>query len=298
MSYLIPLTIGACVYTVPSGEIKFTAAYSILEDHEITVALMVPSILSFLQKYYDEIRLEKMKYSLFCGEALYYDLTKGWAECVPNALIQNVYGPTEATIFCLTYNWNRASVNKNINGIVCIGKPMNNISAIIVDSDFKPVAAGVHGELCLSGNQLTAGYINNPEKNREAFFKLAVDGDEQIFYRTGDICYVDEEGDFMFIGRLDNQVKIQGFRVELSEIEHHAREFMKSTNAVALTSQNSGGNTLIHLFVENYYNPEELTAFLKTKLPPYMIPNEIRSLQKFPLNMNGKTDRNALKALI
>ncbi len=298
MSYLIPLTIGACVYTVPAGEIKFTAAYSILEDYEITVALMVPSILSFLRKYYEEIRLEKMKYSLFCGEALYADLTEGWAECVPNALVQNVYGPTEATIFCLTYDWNRSAENKNLNGIVCIGKPMQNIAAIVVDEDLKPVAAGIHGELCLSGAQLTSGYLKNPEKNKEAFFTLDLNGTAEIFYRTGDICYIDEDGDFMYSGRLDNQVKIQGFRVELSEIEHYAREFMKNANAVALTSQNSSGNTLIHLFVENFNITDDLLAFLKTKLPTYMIPNEIRIIGVFPLNVNGKTDRNALKKQI
>jgi D-alanine--poly(phosphoribitol) ligase subunit 1 len=298
MSYLIPLTVGACVYTVPAGDIKFTAAYTILEDYEITVALMVPSILSFLHKYYDEIRLPKMKYSLFCGEALYTDLTSGWANCVPNALIQNVYGPTEATIFCLTYNWHRDFPNKDHNGILCIGKPMQDILAIVADNQLKQVADEVPGELCLSGGQLTAGYIKNPEKNKEAFFKYSINGAEHIFYRTGDICFIDKDGDFMFSGRLDNQVKIQGFRVELSEIEHYAREFLKSPNAVAVTSQNESGNTLIHLFTESSDDNESLLKYLKSKIPVYMIPAEIHNLQNFPLNVNGKVDRKALKQMI
>jgi non-ribosomal peptide synthetase component F len=298
MSYLIPLTIGACVYTVPSGDIKFNATYMILEDYEITVALMVPSILSFLHNYFDEISMPKMKYSLFCGEALYTDLTKGWANCVPNALIQNVYGPTEATIFCLTYDWQRNSTNKDHNGILCIGKPMKDMLAIVVDEELKPVEANTPGELCLSGGQLTSGYIKNPEKNKEAFFHHSINGMDHVFYRTGDICFIDSDGDFMFSGRLDNQVKIQGFRVELSEIEHHAREFLKSPNVVAVTSQNENDNTLIHLFVERTENTTELANYLKTQMPAYMIPTEIRSLDSFPLNVNGKVDRKAIKLLL
>lgn len=297
MSYLIPLCVGACVYTVPAGEIKFTAAYSILEEHQISVALMVPSILSFLRKYFDEIRLENMRYSLFCGEALFSDLTAEWAECVPNALVQNVYGPTEATIFCLTYDWKRSEKNKENNGIVCIGKPMKNIIAVIVDETLAPVANGTFGELCLSGGQLTAGYLKNPEKNKEAFFKISVDGNENIFYRTGDICCKDTDGDFLYSGRLDNQVKIQGFRVELSEIEHFAREYVKS-NVVALTSQNANGNVIISLFVENFQQTNELHDYLKNKLPPYMIPAEILQIKNFPLNINGKIDRKALQKLL
>ncbi|MEI6122229.1 MAG: AMP-binding protein [Bacteroidota bacterium] len=298
MSFLIPLCCGACVYTVPLGEIKFTAAYSIIEDHEITVALMVPSMLSFLRKYFDEIRLEKMKYSFFCGEALYEDLTEAWADCVPNALIQNVYGPTEATIFCLTYNWNRNLANKNLNGIVCIGKPMKDMIAVIVDNQLKPVTDGILGELCLSGPQLTTGYLKNIQKNKESFFEINSDGKVQIFYRTGDICFKDNDGDFLFSGRLDNQVKIQGFRVELSEIEFHAREYMNGMNAVVHTSINSSGNTLINLFVENFNNVDDLLVYLKSKLPPYMIPNAIKTIPSFPLNINGKVDRKSLKELI
>jgi len=298
MSYLVPLCKGACVYTVPSGDIKFTSAYSILEDYQITVALMVPSILNFLKKYFEEIRLESLRYSMFCGEALFSDLTQGWAECVPHALIQNVYGPTEATIFCLTYDWKRSEKNKENNGILCIGKPMNGIQAIIVDENLLAVPDGTPGELCLLGNQLTSGYLNNPVKNKDAFFSAIIDGQKCIFYRTGDICFKDEAGDFLYSGRLDNQVKIQGFRVELSEIEYHARDFAKNSNAVALISQNATGQSLIHLFVENFKDTNNLIDHLKNKLPPYMIPSEVRHVQNFPLNVNGKIDRNALQKLI
>jgi D-alanine--poly(phosphoribitol) ligase subunit 1 len=298
MSYIVPLLKGACVFTVPPGSIKYTAVYDIFEEHEITVALMVPSILSYLRPYFSEIQLPKMKYSLFCGEALYEDITAEWSKCVPNAIIHNVYGPTEATIFCLTYLYgNQGKKDKAFNGILSIGKPMLNMDAIIVDENLRPLPDGEKGELCLMGAQMTPGYWENPEKNKASFFTLTYKGNQCTFYRTGDMCFKDNEGDFLFCGRIDFQVKIQGFRVELSEIEHHVREFTGLSNIVAIAYQNEIGNTQIHLFLEKF--PAETSSvldFLKAKLPPYMIPSEITVLSVFPLNANGKVDRKALKA--
>jgi amino acid adenylation domain-containing protein len=298
MSYMVPLCKGACVYTVSPEQIKYMAIYSLLEDHEITFALMVPSILSYLKPYFDDIRLEKLKYSLFCGEALYKDIAEEWKNCVPNALLQNVYGPTEATIFCLTYDIN-SSESKEYKGILCIGKPMKNVEAIIVDENQKPLSSNQKGELCLYGSQNTAGYWKNPEKNKEAFFTITENGFDKTYYKTGDLAYFDENGDFLYAGRIDNQVKIDGFRVELSEIEHHAREFTKKTNVVAIAFQNNIGNTQIVLCIEKLTEgEEELMTFLKTKLPVYMIPSNVQSLDIFPLNINGKIDRKAIKKQI
>jgi amino acid adenylation domain-containing protein len=298
MSYVIPLCIGACVYPVSSKGIKYTGVYDILETHEITFALMVPSILSFLRSYFKDIKLEKLRYSLFCGEALYNDIVGEWSECVPNALIQNVYGPTEATIFCLTYNWNKKySDEKSFNGIVSIGKPMNNISAIIIGEDLKFVPDGEKGELCLSGNQLTEGYWKAPEKNNESFFKSEKNSEK--FYRTGDICFIDKDGDFAYCGRLDNQIKIQGFRVELSEIEHHVRQITGLANVAAIPLVNKFGNTEIYLFVENYKNDtNKIHEYLKSKIPQYMLPVDISSIPVFPLTTNGKINRKVLLELI
>ena len=298
MSYLVPLTLGACAYTVPENEIKYMAVYQLLEEQEITFALMVPSILSYLRPYFEDIRLEKLRYSLFCGEALFDDITREWSECIPNARIQNVYGPTEATIFCLAYDWKREQdANNSVSSIVTIGKPMLHTKAIIVDENFKPVKAGEQGELCLSGGQLTAGYWNNPEKNKEAFFEYQ-NGELRTFYRTGDSAYVNENGDFIFCGRIDYQVKIQGYRVELHEIEHHARQFGKCGNVAAVAYKNQVGNTSIHLFVEK--NPEATTMidFLKTRIPYYMIPSGITNMEQLPLNTNGKIDRKQLLQLL
>jgi acyl-coenzyme A synthetase/AMP-(fatty) acid ligase len=296
MCYMIPLTKGSCVYTVPEEGIKYINIYSILQEHKITFALMVPSILSCLRPFFNEIRLEKMRYSLFCGEALQADILNEWNECVPNALIQNVYGPTEATIFCLVYNWSRDnSKNKVYTEIVSIGKPMENMEAIVIDDENKVLPENEKGELCLAGYQLTEGYLNNPEKNKKAFFINKVNGEEKIFYKTGDVAFKDEQNDFMYCGRKDYQIKIYGFRVELGEIEHFAREYLKTINVVAIAYKNNFGTMQIHLFVENYNGDvSDIKNHLRNKLPEYMVPSQITSIPYFPLNANGKIDRNEL----
>lgn len=295
MSYMAPLLKGACVYTVPPEAIKYTYIYTLLEDHELTFTLMVPSILSYLRPYFSDINLPRLRHSLFCGEALYADIVNEWQQCVPNALVQNVYGPTEATIFCLTYDC-MPGRTKEYNGMVCIGQPMKNAGAIVVDENNRPVPQGMKGELCLSGGQVTPGYINNPQKNAEVFFEL----DGTRYYRTGDIAFMDEDGDFMYSGRADYQVKVKGgFRVELNEIEAHARNYTGLSGVAAVAYANHIGIAQIFLYLENYSGDvEEVNNYLKTKMPDYMLPETIFSISVFPLNNNGKVDRKALAAML
>lgn len=296
MSYLIPLLKGACVYTVPHNQIRYSYVAELLEEHNLTVALMVPSTIRFLKPYFSEIDLPHLRYSMFCGEALAEDLTEAWSNCIPNAIIDNVYGPTEDTIFCSIYRYGRNQRNKTHNGVLSIGKSMTSGEMIVVDEKNNELAIGEQGELCLSGGQLTPGYWKNPEKNSEVFF---INSSNNRFYRTGDICYKDIEGDFMYVGRIDNQVKVQGFRIELGEIEFYAREFLKTQNAVAIAFDNSTGNTEIALFVEgNFDEWKTLLNYLNEKLPHYMIPTKLLTQNIFPLNVNGKIDRKVIKTYI
>ena len=294
MSYLIPLCIGACVYTIPDTGTKFTNVYSTLEEHAITFALMVPSIITYLRPYFNEINLPHLKYSLFCGEALYKDVVCEWAKCVPNAIIENVYGPTEATIFCLTYPLNNIEELEEYNSMLSIGKPMQGMEAIVVDENKNQITNGTKGELCLFGLQLTPGYLNN-ERNKESFFEL----NNKKYYKTGDIAFINDKGNFLYCGRVDHQVKIQGFRVELSEIEFHLRKITNDINLVVLAIGNQNGfNQLFAVFETEMQNMEHIIDDLKQKVPAYMIPSEIHFVSSFPLNSNGKTDRNKLKELI
>lgn len=213
---------------------------------------------------------------------------------MPNARLQNAYGPTEATIFCLTYDCKPGRPNKTINGIVSIGRAVQNMSVIVVDEQRKPVAPGTRGELCLAGAQLTPGYWQNPVKNREAFFEY----ERTTYYRTGDVCVEDDEGDLLYCGRLDHQVKVQGFRVELGEIEHYVREITGLKHLAAVAPADAVGNATIHLFLEGYRDAvAALLEGLRAKLPAYMIPSRITVLDALPLNANGKIDRPALTRL-
>jgi acyl-coenzyme A synthetase/AMP-(fatty) acid ligase len=174
---------------------------------------------------------------------------------------------------------------------------MKNMSAVVIDENQKVIKekSGEKGELCLAGFQLTPGYWQDAEKNAATFFKLFHKGHEEIFYKTGDLAFQDEDGDFLFAGRIDNQVKIQGFRVELGEIEYFAREFVKPCNVIATACQNNFGTVQIYLFLENYNNNIfEVEEYLKSKLPEYMRPSFISTLPFFPLNANGKIDRKQL----
>jgi amino acid adenylation domain-containing protein len=293
MSYLMPLLVGACVYTVPDKGMKFTNVYALLEEYKLTFALMVPSVLSFLRPYFEEIHLPEMRYSLFCGEALHADVSREWMKCVPNAVVDNVYGPTEATIFCLTYRLPATDDIVESNGIVCIGTPMQGMGCMVVNDNNQPVAEGEKGELCLFGHQVTPGYLDD-EKNKVAFFEF----NNVRYYRTGDIAQTLPDGNYIYCGRADHQVKIQGFRVELGEIEHHVREEC-GCNAVAIVITTTQNTSQIEVVLNKESVEEQaVIAALRNRLPSYMIPARVHAVTPFPLNVNGKTDRKELTKII
>ncbi len=297
MSYLVPLLKGACVYSIPKDNIKYAYIFELMDEQNISIALMVPSMLHYLRPYFDEMCFPNMKYSLFCGEALPLDVIVDWSKCIPNAKIMNLYGPTENTIFCTHYSFNR--YNKKVyNGILSIGKAMYKNECIIVNSDNNIVETGEVGELCLNGIQLTPGYWNNEKINKESFFYIDLQGKKERFYKTGDLCSKDNEGDILYHGRMDYQTKIQGFRVELIEIEFYTKEFLNKLNVVAIDFTNKINNNEIGLAIESQeFDTNKLLKYLKDKLPFYMIPTLIIFVSCFPLNINEKIDRKKIKQL-
>jgi amino acid adenylation domain-containing protein len=288
-SFLVPLSVGASFYPIPHKGMAYLEVADTLETGEITVALMVPSVINYLKPYFGEMHLPKMRYSLFCGEALYHETLCSWAQCVPRAKIENLYGPTEATIFCLRYEWQRGeSPHPQGKGIVPIGRPMEGMDAFIINDS----SMDAEGDLCLSGEQVTLGYWNNPSKTAEVF---GTTKNGQKFYRTGDLCKIDHAGNFLYLGRIDNQVKIDGHRVELEEIEFHARVFCGDNQVIAAVHTSEAGFHSILLFIESAKAlGKGLEGHLKKHLPDYMIPKEIITVNLFPLNSNGKIDRKAL----
>lgn len=298
-SFLVPLLKGACVYTIPHNQIKYSYLYGLLEDHHLTFGSIAPSMIRYLKPYFEEINVPSMRYCLLGAEASSFDLIEQWQKCIPNAKIFDFYGPTETTIYCTYYNLSKQREVKTLNGMLSIGRPMKNTGAIIVDEHRTILPIGKKGELCICGDQVSSGYWNNPEKNNIAFFDKDDKGKLKRFYRTGDLAYFDNEGDIMLYGRLDSQTKIQGYRVELGEIEYHARQFLGGANSVVLTFENNIGNSELALFAEGKeIDVLALTDYLKTKLPYYMIPSRIIVENEFPLNSNSKVDKIKLKEKI
>jgi len=299
-SYLVALTRGACVYTVPYGQVKYLYAASLIQEQHITFGAMAPSMLTYLRPYFDEFDASSMKACILTAEACPVDLMEEWYKCAKNTEIYDFYGPTEATIYCTYYKLTRGGKNLSLNGIISIGKPMANVQAIIIDEEGNviPEKSGAEhkGELCVAGDQVTPGYWKNDEKNASSFF----DKDGVRYYHTGDLTYWDESGNIMYSGRIDQQAKIQGFRVELGEIEFHAREFFnKEKRVMAIAFQNGKNLTEIAMFIEsNEEDTKDLIAYMRSKMPAYMIPTRYIFLENFPLNKSEKVDRNALKAML
>lgn len=295
-SFAAPLCIGASSYVIAEQGAASFNVIQVLREHAITVALMVPSVLFYLRRYFDEIRLPDLRYSLFCGEALPHGLTANWAQCAPNSVVQNLYGPTEATIVCLGYEWDaEKSAAEAENGVVPIGKPFPGMDAFIVDANGCVVEAGQRGELCLAGGQVTDRYWGDEKRTADTFFELA--GCTGPVYRTGDVCFVNEQGNFVYCGRSDQQIKIDGYRVELGEVEHFASEAAAGANAAVIATTAPDGAAMLTLFLEDPpLGSNAIMAYLETKLPPHMLPKRIEALAELPLNMNGKIDRPALAA--
>ncbi|MBQ0087948.1 MAG: amino acid adenylation domain-containing protein [Prevotellaceae bacterium] len=293
--YLVPLLKGACCYTVPHGQVKYMYVSGLIEDHQITFGAMAPSMLRCLMPYFDELDATSLRYCILTAEACPLDLMEAWYKCATNTEIYDFYGPTEATIYCSYYKLTKGGENKSLNGIISVGQPFANVTAKILDEAGNELPRGEKGELCVAGPQVTKGYWENPEKNASSFFFK----DGVRYYHTGDLCYQDVDGDIMYSGRLDHQAKIQGFRVELGEIEFHAREYLKTVNAVCVAFDNNQHLTEIGMFIESEeFDTTALLEYMGSKMPHYMIPKRIVFVPVFPLNGNDKIDKNKLKELL
>jgi acyl-CoA synthetase (AMP-forming)/AMP-acid ligase II len=199
-----------------------------------------------------------------------------------------LYGPTEAAISCTEYELPN-DIERTVceNGIVAIGKPFKHTNTLVLKDKHIPTKENI-GELLLSGKQVIKSYLDN--ENSNSFVKIK----DEIYYKTGDLVFKDSNGNLMFVGRKDTQVKIQGYRVELQEIEYAIESFNKEINAVVLIQKANNSDILTAFVLNLSENKDELRSYLQKKLPPYMIPQKYKVLEEFPLNKNGKVDRNKL----
>lgn len=293
-AFLPAFLAGACLYTVPGDSIKYFSIFKLLNTYELTVLKMVPTIINYLRPYFAEINAPSVRYCIFGGGKLHENIVKEWLKCIPNSTLYNHYRHTECTVCSSYYTYKTNGNNQTYNGVLPIGKPLNGIDFMLLNDANQKVKVGAHGELCLSGDQLTTGYWKNEALNALAFFEM----NNKRYYRTGDICYLNEEGDLMYVERKDFQVKIRGFRVELGEIEYHIQNKIKNHISVIDIDNNNGTNEIALIIEGETIDTNDLFNYLKTKLPNYMIPTKTFFLPKLPLNDNGKLDRKKLKTLI
>lgn len=292
---------GACLYCVPEKSVMAPAKF--VRDHRLTMWFSVPSVAGLLAK----MRLlspgcfPSLRCSLFCGEPLPAAYAQSWQAAAPNSIVENLYGPTEATIAIAHYRWDsQKSVQECENGIVPIGEVFEGQQFSITDSQGKSVSIGDEGELCLSGSQVAAHYWNNPEKTHQQFVRLS-DASDQLWYRTGDLVKQDAAGNLCYLGRMDHQIKIRGYRVELQEIEAVLRRACGTEQVVSVPwPVRNGSAEGVVAFVSGLekLDKDRVLAACGNVLPDYMVPKKIYLVDELPLNSNQKIDRAKLTYLL
>jgi aspartate racemase len=201
----------------------------------------------------------------------------------PGITVINGYGPTENTTFTACHRMSDPDAHVNI------GRPIRNTRVHILDRNLQPLPVGVAGELFAAGDGLARGYVNDAALTAEKFIPLA---NGERLYRTGDLAKWRPDGTIDFLGRIDRQVKIRGYRIELGEIESVLRTIEGVADAVVIAREEQGDKRLIAYVIGN----ADVKPLLRALLPDYMIPSAIVALDAFPLNANGKVDRDKLPA--
>ena len=232
--------------------------------------------------------LKNVRKILFGGERVSLKhIQKAFDTYGPGKLV-HVYGPTENTVFTTYKEINELSTNLNT---VPIGKPIANTSVYILDENNKIVPIGVPGELCISGDGLSKGYLNHQELTKKSFIENPYEQGTKL-YKTGDRVKWLPNGDVVFLERKDAQVKIRGFRIELEEIEQEIIKYPKVREAIVNITEPS---ILSAYYVsDEQLNSKEIKEYLKKKIPEFMIPTNIVAIDRMPLNINGKVDKSLL----
>lgn len=291
---------GACVCCVPQTDLINPAKF--IQREELTVWFSVPSLGIFMKRLgsLKPDRYPTLRWSLFCGEPLPASLAEQWAQAAPNAALENLYGPTELTIACTLYRWDdRTSPAECRAGVVPIGEPYPGMHAIVTDASLHEVEAGGEGELLLTGPQVTLGYWRDPERTQAAF--VVPPSMTKTYYRTGDMVRRPLGSEPMtYVGRADHQIKVNGHRVELGEIEHALREASGIDAVIAIGwPRTDAGASGVHAFVGGEVDDlDDLRRRVGLALPDYMVPRRIHALPTLPLNANGKFDRGALLKML
>lgn len=285
---------GATISLIPEQTAAFPAALlQYLNDHAVSFIFWVPTIMVNIanQALLERLPPVALKKILFAGEVFPTRPLNVWRKHLPQAMFVNLYGPIEATVDCTYFIVEREFGDDEK---LPIGFPCRNSDVLILTDDGRAAQTDEHGELCVRGSSLALGYWNNPQKTADAFTMnpLQPHYPDRI-YRTGDIVYRNENGEIMFVGRRDYQIKHLGYRIELGEIEHAALQVEGIAQACVVYD---AAKKQIALYFESDtdISGAAIRAQLGTRLPKYMLPTALVRIDCMPRNPNGKIDRLAL----
>ncbi|HLP46705.1 MAG TPA: amino acid adenylation domain-containing protein, partial [Candidatus Kapabacteria bacterium] len=268
-------------------------AEALLRD-QITVFFVTTALFNVLVKLEQE-SLKNIRKILFGGERVSLEHVGKALEYLGKEKIIHVYGPTETTVYA-TYYFIDNIENNAVT--IPIGKPISNTTVYILDKYLTPVTIGVPGEIYIGGPGVARGYLNNPELTAERFIKYRSYGSYKtyIHYKTGDLARWLPDGNIEFLGRIDHQVKLRGFRVELGEIENRLLKYPGIKGSLVLDREEKNGDKYLCAYIVSIHENiiPGLREYLAKELPGYMIPSYFVQLEKFPLTPNGKIDRKAL----
>ena len=287
------LKYGATTVLIPRQLFMFPIKLvEFLNEHHINTLCWVVSALTMISSFgtFKSVKPLYLRTVAFASEVFPIKQFNRWREAVPNARYINLYGPTETTGICCYYEVDRQFEEHET---MPIGRPFRNTQIILLDENDKACAPGQQGEICVRGTRLTLGYYRNPEKTAEAFVRNPLNPlYPELIYRTGDLGRFNSRGELEFAGRKDYQIKHMGHRIELGEIEVIVNMHPGVRSACCIFDD---VKKKIVLFYTGEPELPEITAYIKGKLPRYMVPNVTRKLENLPLTPNGKIDRNGLK---
>lgn len=265
-----------------------------INENGVTIWNTVPALMNIYIEYLEINNITpkgEIKYVLLSGDWIPLDLPKRISLKYPNAKIISLGGATEASIWSVYY-----PINKIDSGWTSVpyGYPLANQSMYILDKNMNACPYWVNGDIYIGGKGLALGYINNSKETKERFITHPIS--KELLYKTGDIGRFRPEGFIEFLGRNDLQVKINGHRIELEEIEKVLDRHPNIQRSIVSTFSNQQGGKVLVAYVQtkNILLKEELYSYLKNKLPGYMVPKHIMIIDRFPLTLNGKVNRKQL----
>lgn len=258
-----------------------------IKDNKITIINLTVSLFNKLIDYNPKV-FDKARVILIGGEAVLPKTVNILKKNSPHIEIVNVYGPTENSDLSSCH-----IIKKQYEKSVPIGKPVSNSTCYILDKNQNLLPIGVPGEICVGGDGVAIGYLNNEKMTKEKFIPNKFGAGR--LYRTGDLGYWNGDGTIQFVSRIDKQVKIRGFRIELKEIEAKILEFGNIKECAVIVAENNSNQMLVACIgTKNNINTKDLNTYLKTQLPFYMIPLRYMIMENLPLNINGKLDSKKL----